>query len=69
MTGTERTLPEARTNPHEKWLRKLAAELQSATPPTTSCIVHTVLQAANELGHLNAQLDAELKYRRENSNE
>jgi len=40
-------------NPHEKWLRKLAAELQSATPPITSCTVNTVLQAANEIGRLH----------------
>lgn len=47
---TDRTAE--RTNPHEKWLRKLAAELQSATPPTTLCTVQTVLQAANEIGRL-----------------
>jgi hypothetical protein len=58
-----------RMNPHEKWLRKLAAELQSPNPPTTSCIVHTVLQAANEIGHLNTQLEAELKYRQDNCND
>lgn len=58
-----------RMNPHEKWLRKLAAELQSPAPPTTSCIVHTVLQAANEIGHLSTQLDAELKRRQDESND
>jgi len=60
---------EKRMNPHEKWLRKLAADLQSPNPPTTSCIVHTVLQAANEIRHLDTQLTAELKYRQDNCND
>jgi hypothetical protein len=44
-------------NPHEKWLRNLATELQSATPPSTSCTVNTVLQAANEIGALQQYHD------------
>lgn len=60
---------ENRMNPHEKFLRKLAAEIQGPNPPTDSCVVHTVLQAANEIGHLNTQLEAELKYRRDNDND
>jgi hypothetical protein len=56
-------------NPHEKWLRKLASELQSTSPPTMLCTVQTVLQAANEIGRLQEQLTAELKWRQDNSND
>ncbi|HSV90878.1 MAG TPA: hypothetical protein VLH80_07245 [Nitrospiraceae bacterium] len=48
--------PEDRINPHEKWLRKLVAEMQSAMPPTMSCIVNTILQAADEIGRLHETL-------------